>query len=837
RRAPKSRPGVVAMSVPGLEEELQAAGLERCTKAAAEWCEQMGPRDLEEIGEPDVFPEFADALSLRPLERKRLLKGIQKASGSGGYPAAVPAAAAKMPGNLGPGPAIFVKNTFLEMDNSEATAGLPRSSTTPAPASAYDDGEEGAEDDPEEDPEESEQAEALSNPIYKTMTFDAWESGNAWDWMYKQGMESQESAQAPTDPKSVESIPEETPVMSGAVGMMFVPQEVMPSYAMAVPPPEMCMPGCFAVPMDPFSRFPGAMDSMPPALDGSVSTIAVTTTADNNRAQVLQRAFSVSSNVYRIRWTVDARKLRSTDKEAVSPPFDLTFAGGQPVPFKMILRPRVVAQERGGASFRRSRGRGNIQLRCMAESDAAAKPVVTFRLLVGSEKAAKQLKPRGPVSHDFSEKNICGLPPGQDDWDFGKAVVKGNFADHSYRADEVSNLSEDVILALVPTKSYLICTSCTEPKFGSSGCIRAACYASTTLNLIDLAAIVPFYVGIMLGSESVGAVRILRLMRVLRLLKLAKHHPGITLCVEATVESGVPLAVLMFFNIIFGVIFASVIFYFEGSEFSVDDQFLQNGFPRGVFVRMDTYGNRLLTPFRSIPISLWWVFTTTTTVGYGDMAPTSHVGRAIGVLCFYTGIIFLALPIGVLSSNFEAAYARHLERKRKNAPRLLEAAIEVAEQHLLPIAPLAVKKSMFYQLSGTDREGLRRTVFKVLNDPSSSEVAKWASYFITAVILVTTVSMLLESIPELSHVPDACDSLVTVENCRPQPSQAFFQIELVCIIIFTVDYVLRICTAHAMTARELGVPWHDICRHFNLEPVGPSAERRQRLPQQQRQWR
>ena len=113
------------------------------------------------------------------------------------------------------------------MDSSEASAGLPRSSTTPAPASAYDDGEEGAEEDPEEDPEESEQAEALSNPIYKTMTFDAWESGNAWDWMYKQGMESQESAQAPTDHKVVESIPEETPVMSGAVGMMFVPQEAI----------------------------------------------------------------------------------------------------------------------------------------------------------------------------------------------------------------------------------------------------------------------------------------------------------------------------------------------------------------------------------------------------------------------------------------------------------------------------------------------------------------------------------------------------------------------------------------------------------------------------------
>eukprot|EP00913_Durusdinium_trenchii_P007699 g7233.t1 len=48
------------------------------------------------------------------------------------------------------------------------------------------------------------------------------------------------------------------------------------------------------------------------------------------------------------------------------------------------------------------------------ESDTETKPVVTFRLSVGSEKAAKQLKPRGP--------NICGLPSGQDDWDFGKAV-------------------------------------------------------------------------------------------------------------------------------------------------------------------------------------------------------------------------------------------------------------------------------------------------------------------------------------------------------------------------------------------------------------------------------
>eukprot|EP00913_Durusdinium_trenchii_P010279 g9640.t1 len=114
-------------------------------------------------------------------------------------------------------------------------------------------------------------------------------------------------------------------------------------------------PGCFAVPMDRFGRFPAPEGGLP-----DFTPLGVTTTADNKRAQVLQRTFSLATNIYRIRWT-----LKSTDKEAVSPQFEISFSGGN-VPFKMIMRPRAVAQERGGASFKRSRGRGNLQLRCMA---------------------------------------------------------------------------------------------------------------------------------------------------------------------------------------------------------------------------------------------------------------------------------------------------------------------------------------------------------------------------------------------------------------------------------------------------------------------------------------
>ena len=68
-------------------------------------------------------------------------------------------------------------------------------------------------------------------------------------------------------------------------------------------------------------------------------------------------------------------------------------------------------------------------------------------------------------------------------------------------------------------------------------------YASSVMNLIDLCTIAPFYLSLL--GDGIQGLRLLRLMRVVRLLKLAKHHPGIQLCVEALIESGRPLAILM----------------------------------------------------------------------------------------------------------------------------------------------------------------------------------------------------------------------------------------------------------------------------------------------------
>ncbi|MGH6894350.1 MAG: cyclic nucleotide-gated ion channel [Dongiaceae bacterium] len=56
--------------------------------------------------------------------------------------------------------------------------------------------------------------------------------------------------------------------------------------------------------------------------------------------------------------------------------------------------------------------------------------------------------------------------------------------------------------------------------------------------------------------------------------------------------------------------------------------------------------------FRSIPHSLWWGIVTMATVGYGDMAPVSLLGRIFGGFTMLLGIAMFAVPAGILASGF-----------------------------------------------------------------------------------------------------------------------------------------------------------------------------------------
>ncbi|WP_053226072.1 potassium channel family protein [Solirubrobacter soli] len=56
--------------------------------------------------------------------------------------------------------------------------------------------------------------------------------------------------------------------------------------------------------------------------------------------------------------------------------------------------------------------------------------------------------------------------------------------------------------------------------------------------------------------------------------------------------------------------------------------------------------------FSSPWVGMWWAITTVTTVGYGDYAPHTTVGRAIAALLMITGIGFLSLLTAAIASTF-----------------------------------------------------------------------------------------------------------------------------------------------------------------------------------------
>merc|ERR1712203_252231 len=82
---------------------------------------------------------------------------------------------------------------------------------------------------------------------------------------------------------------------------------------------------------------------------------------EDAREQTLWQSFSTCSQTYRVRWTVDARKLKSTDREKVSPLFELGC--GPEFQFRMVMRPKKMDDNRGGACFKRARGRGTVELK------------------------------------------------------------------------------------------------------------------------------------------------------------------------------------------------------------------------------------------------------------------------------------------------------------------------------------------------------------------------------------------------------------------------------------------------------------------------------------------
>ena len=175
------------------------------------------------------------------------------------------------------------------------------------------------------------------------------------------------------------------------------------------------------------------------------------------------------------------------------------------------------------------------------------------------------------------------------------------------------------------------------------------------MNIVDLLAIVPFYVALFftLPQEEAGqdaddksgfddVLQIFRIFKLARILKLARHSTGLQSIAFTLKNSFKELGLLVLFISIAGLLFSSLCYFIEREE---ED-----------------------TEYTSIPNAFYWVVITMTTVGYGDIHPTTGLGKLIGTLCAISGVLVMSLPIPIITENFEKFYTEQ-HKKEKAAKR------------------------------------------------------------------------------------------------------------------------------------------------------------------------
>ena len=160
-------------------------------------------------------------------------------------------------------------------------------------------------------------------------------------------------------------------------------------------------------------------------------------------------------------------------------------------------------------------------------------------------------------------------------------------------------------------------------------------YMLSGMALIDLIAILPFYLPMFLPVNLVG-LRAVRLVRLLRIFKLNRYSDALLAIGDVFRRKSREILVSMFFVLILLTIASLLIYY---AEHDAQPEQFANAFS-----------------------GLWWAVATLTTVGYGDIYPVTVTGRILGAVIAVMGIGMVAVPTGILSAGF----VEMLERKRSD---------------------------------------------------------------------------------------------------------------------------------------------------------------------------
>jgi voltage-gated potassium channel len=147
-------------------------------------------------------------------------------------------------------------------------------------------------------------------------------------------------------------------------------------------------------------------------------------------------------------------------------------------------------------------------------------------------------------------------------------------------------------------------------------------YARSFYGIVDILAILPTFLSVLFpGAQSLLVIRDLRLLRIFRVLKLVHFVGEARELMTALRASARKIIVFLGAVLTVVIIVGSAMYLIEGEEHG----------------------------FSNIPLSIYWAIVTMTTVGYGDMAPETPVGKALASLIMILGYGIIAVPTGIVS--------------------------------------------------------------------------------------------------------------------------------------------------------------------------------------------
>jgi voltage-gated potassium channel len=166
-------------------------------------------------------------------------------------------------------------------------------------------------------------------------------------------------------------------------------------------------------------------------------------------------------------------------------------------------------------------------------------------------------------------------------------------------------------------------TAVEHPPWRRFGAIRAAFrFALSPAGLIDLAAVLPFWLPFVVAADF----KALLVLRLIRFFKLTRYSPAMRSLLEALYAER--RALMGCFVILCGatLVAAALMHLAEGAT------------------QPDKFG--------TIPDAMWWAIVTLGTIGYGDAVPITALGRLVAGLTICTGLLMVALPVGIVATAF-----------------------------------------------------------------------------------------------------------------------------------------------------------------------------------------